>query len=79
MASARQGVRCPSLAAALCLSFILAACAQGDFGRISPLMKTDNMHPWLAYDATHEPMSPLPLTPDERLLRDLAYPLIVQP
>jgi hypothetical protein len=24
-------------------------------------------------------MSPLPLTADERLLRDLAYPLIVQP
>jgi hypothetical protein len=58
---------------------MLTACAQGDFGRISPLMKTDDMHAWLAYDATQEPMSPLPLTNDERLLRDLAYPLIVQP
>jgi hypothetical protein len=61
------------------LSLALAGCAQGDFGRISPLMKHDNMHAWLAYDATQEPMSPLPLTADERLLRDLGYPLIVQP
>src|SRR3954452_9892147 len=79
MTSARQRVRCASLAAALCLSLALGACAQGDFGRISPLMKHDDMHAWLAYDATQEPMSPLPLTSDERLLRDLAYPLIVQP
>ena len=79
MTSARQRVRCARLAAALCLSLALAACAQGDFGRISPLMKNDDMHVWLAYDATREPMSPLPLTADERLLRDLAYPLIVQP
>lgn len=79
MIFARQRVRCAPLAAALCLSLALAACAQGDFGRISPLMKSDDMHAWLASDATREPMSPLPLSADERLLRDLAYPLIVQP
>ena len=66
-------------AAVLSLALTLGACVQGDFGRIPRTLVSDDMHAWVASDATQEPTSPLPLTSDERLLRDLAYPLIVQP
>jgi hypothetical protein len=83
MTSARQRVRSTGTqarhAAALTLTFALAGCMQGDFGRIPSTLVTDDMHAWVASDATHEPLSPLPLTSDERLLRDLAYPLIAPP
>jgi hypothetical protein len=69
---------------ALALAGILAltGCAQGDLGEISPLLARDDMHDWVgaaALSGTNTEASPLPLTADERLLRDLAYPLIAPP
>jgi hypothetical protein len=54
----------------------------GDFGRVRPELVTDDMHAWIgrdAVDAVGLPPSAYPLTDDERLLRDLAYPLIEPP
>jgi len=57
----------------------LAGCV-GDFGRIPRTMVRDDMHDWIGPTALNgEPASGVPLTSDERLLRDLAYPLITQP
>jgi len=57
----------------------LAGCA-GDFGEIKPMLQRDNMHDWVAADATGSiPSSQFQLTDDERQLRDLAYPLIEPP
>lgn len=67
------------LAACACLALALASCAGGDFGRLPRTMQSDDMHNWLAYDATNQRVSSLPLTADEHLLRDLAYQLIAQP
>jgi hypothetical protein len=65
----------------ICL-FGIGACANGDFGRTKPGLVTDDIHYWVgttaARDAGVEP-SNYPLTDDERLLRDLAYPLIEPP
>jgi hypothetical protein len=80
---ALQGFRCGRVlahTAVLCLALIAGGCAQGDFGRISPLMVRDDMHDWVGPASVNdEAASRFPLTSDERLLRDLAYPLIVQP
>jgi hypothetical protein len=83
MISARQRVRFrfshARHAAAFAVAAALGGCMQGDFGRIPPTLVSDNMHAWVASDATQEPLSSLPLTSDERLLRDFAYPLIAPP
>jgi hypothetical protein len=58
---------------------LLAGCASGDFGRVRPTFVSDDMHAWVGTEAARmsgEPTSRFPLTDDERLLRDLAYPLI---
>lgn len=60
-------------------AFALSGCANGDFGEIKPMLQRDNMHDWVAADATGSIPSQFQLTDDERQLRDLAYPLIEPP
>ena len=65
----------------LCLLLVLV-CPNGDFGRVRPIFTTDGMHAWVGRDAARDrgaPISLLPLTDDELLLRDIAYPLIEPP
>lgn len=65
----------------LCL-FILVGCPNADFGRVRSSLVTDDIHNWVGRDAARDagaPISLFPLTDDERLLRDLAYPLIEPP
>lgn len=61
---------------------MLGGCMNGDFGRVRPSLVVDDMHGWVgqqaAYDAGRTPAQ-LPLTDDERQLRDLAFPLIEAP
>ena len=57
-------------------------CPNGDFGRVRPSLTADGIHDWVGRDAARDagaPISLYPLTDDERLLRDLAYPLIEPP
>lgn len=57
----------------------LGGCATGDFDRIRPGLVSDDIHDWIGTTAAlgnGAPASNYPLTDDERLLRDLAYPLI---
>jgi hypothetical protein len=59
---------------------LLAGCANGDFGEIKPALVRDDIHDWVAADATGSiPSSGFQLTDDERQLRDLAYPLVEPP
>lgn len=61
---------------------LLAGCANGDFGEVRPSLVSDDIHDWVAEKAIrNKPALPsdLPLTDDERALRDLAYPLIEAP
>jgi hypothetical protein len=74
----RYGRWCASLA----LFALLAGCANGDFGRPRRSFITDDMHAWIGPAALGygvDPIWRLGLTDDERLLRDLAYPLIAPP
>jgi hypothetical protein len=67
----------PLLAAAM-----LGGCAGGDLGRTRENARTDDMHRWLGIEATASAglrASQYQLTDKERLLRDLAYPLIEPP
>jgi hypothetical protein len=60
----------------------LAACTTGDFGRVRSSFVSDDMHAWVGAEAAREsgiPPSTFATTDDERLLRDLAYPLIAPP
>ena len=69
-----------------CLLITLAAglggCASGDFGRTRPSALSDNMHSWIGAEATGSiglPASQFQLTDNEKLMRDLAFPLIEPP
>src|SRR5882757_2059960 len=67
----------PLLAAAM-----LGGCAGGDFGRTRENARNDDMHRWIGIEATGGlglRASQYQLTDNERLLRDLAYPLIEPP
>ncbi len=70
-------------ALALPMLLLLGACsANGDFDRIKPNLVSDDIHDWVGRDAARAagaPISALPLTDEERTLRDLAYPLIEPP
>jgi hypothetical protein len=70
-------------AVALACAALLGGCAlNGDFGRVRPELVTDDMHAWVGRDAVRAiglPPSVLPLTDDERQLRDRAYALIAPP
>lgn len=58
----------------------LAGCStQGDFGDVRPMLVSDGIHDWMSPTATGKPASLFELTDDERLLRDLGYPLIEPP
>lgn len=76
-------VMAPRLALALALPLLLGACAaNGDFGRLKPGLVSDDIHGWVGRDAARAagvPVSHYPLTDEERLLRDLGYPLIEPP
>jgi hypothetical protein len=72
----RHAVRALTIAALA----MLAGCANGDFGQIKPSLVGDDIHDWVAADATGSiPSSGFQLTDDERQLRDLAYPLVEPP
>jgi hypothetical protein len=67
----------------LALPLLLGACAaNGDFGRLKSGIVADDTHGWLGRDAARAvgaPVSQLPLTDEERQLRDFGYPLIEPP
>ena len=61
----------------------MSGCAlNGDFDRVRPSLVTDDIHAWVGVEAANShgiPASRYALTDDERLLRDLAFPLIEPP
>ena len=60
----------------------LGGCSGGDFGRTRQDFLNDDMHRWIDGEATSSVglrPSQFQLTDNERLLRDLAYPLIEPP
>ena len=60
----------------------LGGCANGDFGRLKQELVIDDTHAWVGTEAARDAglkASKYPLTDEERLLRDLAYPLIEPP
>ncbi len=60
----------------------LAGCSGGDFGRVRQDVRNDDMHRWMGAEATGSigrPSSRFQLTEPERMLRDLAYPLVEPP
>lgn len=60
----------------------LLGCFNTDFGRVRQSLVVDDIHAWMGPAVTNrfgEPASAYRLTEDERLLRDLAYPLINPP
>jgi hypothetical protein len=70
------------IASSLLASAVLGGCAGGDFGRTRENARNDDMHRWLGIEATGSVglrASQYQLTDNERLLRDLAYPLIEPP
>ena len=81
----RAGRQIPVSASVLALLLIGAAlggCSGGDFGRTRSDFRNDDMHRWIGGEATSSvglQASQFQLTDNERLLRDLAYPLIEPP
>jgi hypothetical protein len=71
------------IAATLALHTFVSGCAlNGDFDRVRPGLVSDDMHKWVGKEAARSQgiqPSHYPLTDDERMLRDLAYPLIEPP
>jgi hypothetical protein len=68
--------------ALLALLAVSGCSSIGDYGRLRDDLVTDNIHAWVGRDAAASvgaPISHLRLTDDERLLRDLAFPLIESP
>lgn len=60
----------------------LIGCLNTDFGRVRQSLVVDDIHAWMGPAVTNRygaPASVFRLTEDERLLRDLAYPLIEPP
>jgi hypothetical protein len=65
-----------------CLAMLASCGASGDFGRVRPSLIPDSIHDWLGRSAAEDSglqPSGFHLTEDERLLRDLAFPLIEPP
>lgn len=75
--------RASVLPIAVLLGAALAGCSSiGDFGRLKPSLVNDDIHDWVGQEAAVRagaPISLANLTDDERLLRDLAFPLIEPP
>jgi hypothetical protein len=60
----------------------LLGCLNGDFGRVKQSLVIDDIHAWVGRDAALQQgiiPSEFRLTDEERLLRDLAFPLIEAP
>jgi hypothetical protein len=77
----RAGISSPAFAL-LFVSVTLGGCSGGDFGRTRQDFLNDDMHRWIGGEATSSVglrPSQFQLTDNERLLRDLAYPLIEPP
>src|SRR5436190_24270442 len=71
----------PALALVL-IGSALAGCSGGDFFRTRSDMRSDDMHRWMGKEVTGSvgmKASQFQLTDNERLLRDLAYPLVEPP
>lgn len=71
-----------SLLALAALTALSGCGVDGDFGELSRTLSRDDIHDWIGRDTTAGiPISPsnFQLTDDERLLRDLAFPLIEPP
>jgi hypothetical protein len=79
----RLRTRSPSpLLTLLFIGATLGGCSGGDFGRTRQDFRSDDMHRWIGGEATASVglrASQFQLTDNERLLRDLAYPLIEPP
>jgi hypothetical protein len=78
----QRAVACASAMALAAITFTLAGCSGGDFGRTRQDFLNDDMHRWMGAEATGSlglPPSQFQLTDNERQLRDLAYPLIEPP
>ncbi len=77
----RREIVLPALA--LLGVLVLAGCSSiGDFGRLQPGLVRDDIHDWVGQDAALHAGAPIStdnLTQDERMLRDLAFPLIEPP
>src|SRR6201991_3690766 len=71
----------PALAVVL-IGATFGGCSGGDFFRTRTDMRSDDMHRWMGPEATGSigmKASQFQLTDNERLLRDLAYPLVEPP
>jgi len=78
----RQVRTSPAVLALLLTSAALGGCSGGDFGRTRQDFRNDDMHRWIGAEVTGSVglrASQFQLTDNERLLRDLAYPLIEPP
>jgi hypothetical protein len=78
----RRARRSAPVVTLLLLGAALGGCSGGDFGRTRQDFLNDDMHRWLGGEATKSVglrASQFQLTDNERLLRDLAYPLIEPP
>jgi len=62
---------------------LLSGCSSiGDFGRLQPALRTDDIHAWVGQEAAASAGAPISLnnlTEEEQTLRDLAFPLIEPP
>ena len=73
-------IRLASVRIMFCIPFI--GCLNTDFGRVRPTLRSDDIHSWMGPAVAErygEPASLFRLTDDEKLMRDLAYPLIEPP
>jgi hypothetical protein len=72
---------CRALAAMVLLNLLTGCGVNGDFGRPRDSLIYDDLHAWIGPAALRGSGTPSShqLTDDERLLRDLAYPLIEPP
>src|SRR3954452_7317300 len=78
----RSGRRWVPNLALLSILVVLGGCSGGDLGRTRQSVLNDDMHRWIGGEATSSVglrASQFQLTDNERLLRDLAYPLIEPP
>ena len=75
-------MKMPRLSGRVVFWIPIIGCLNTDFGRVRPSLQSDNIHSWMGPAVTGhygEAESAFRLTDDERLLRDLAYPLIEPP
>jgi hypothetical protein len=78
----RSGRRSSTGFALLLLALAIGGCSGGDLGRTRQDFLNDDMHRWIGSEVTSSVglrASQFQLTDNERLLRDLAYPLIEPP